>query len=181
MNNLTIDRILADISNGCIPTPDEQNELSKSANKVKHMVESYVVEHELSSLVREVVYGGSFAKGTWLKNETDIDLFLKFYDSIDYYQFETYGKQIGMQALMEFSPYLRYSDHPYVEAIIGGIKVNIVPCFDVTVWRMEKCRRSFSISYFLYNQQTYTRTEKSGKNSKEISKIHSDLWGRNIY
>ncbi|KAA2283810.1 CCA tRNA nucleotidyltransferase [Candidatus Nitrosocosmicus agrestis] len=151
MNNLSVQSILEEISKRCIPTLSEVHEITECATKVKQMIESFVGEHKLKGMVKEIVYGGSFAKGTWLKNETDIDIFIKFYDSIDYDQFEKYGKQIGMLALQEFSPYLRYADHPYVEAIVEGIKVNVVPCYDVPFgeWKSAADRSPYHTNYIV--------------------------------
>lgn len=161
MHDLSVQSILEEISKRCIPTPGEIHEITECATKVKQMIESFVVENELKGMVKEIVYGGSFAKGTWLKNETDIDIFIKFYDSIDYYQFETYGKQIGMRALQEFSPYLRYADHPYVEAIVEGIKVNIVPCYDVPFgeWKSAADRSPYHTNYIINKLNSEQKNE----------------------
>ena len=59
------------------------------------------------SIVTDVVFGGSFAKGTWLKNEADIDIFVKFNNQTSLEDFENYGKEIGLQSLKNYSPYLR--------------------------------------------------------------------------
>src|ERR1044072_1110243 len=114
MSNPVIDKLIEGVLKECTPKLEEEITLHAMANKVMNKLESCVSEYKLGFMIKEIVYGGSFAKGTWLKNEADIDIFIKFYDSIDYNQFETYGKQIGMLALQKFLPYLRYADHPYV-------------------------------------------------------------------
>jgi tRNA nucleotidyltransferase (CCA-adding enzyme) len=81
--------------------------------------------------VVEVIYGGSYAKGTWLKEDVDIDIFVKIRPDLDELQFERIGKELGMKALRKYKPYLRYSEHPYVEAFVDKISVNVVPCYDV--------------------------------------------------
>ncbi|VFJ13754.1 CCA-adding enzyme [Candidatus Nitrosocosmicus franklandus] len=148
-----IERILID----SVPSTDEEERLIDCANSVRKKLDSYILEHNLEQYITDIVFGGSFAKGTWLKNETDIDIFLKFRYELDYDHFETLGKQIGMQSLTEYSPYLRYADHPYVEAVIEGIKVNIVPCFDVPFgkWKSAADRSPFHTSYMInhLNQQ----------------------------
>ena len=148
INNL-IEQILID----CIPSSFEENVLVNCANIVKKKLYSYIVDHNLDNYVTDIVFGGSFAKGTWLRNSTDIDIFIKFNSGIDYDHFETYGKEIGMQSLMEYSPYLRYADHPYVEVIVDGIKVNVVPCFDVPFgrWKSAADRSPFHTSYMVTN------------------------------
>jgi len=79
----------------------------------------------------DVTFGGSYAKGTWLRDDVDIDIFVKIRPDVSEREFERIGIQLGFQALRKYKPYLRYSQHPYVEAIVNGIKVNVVPCYNV--------------------------------------------------
>lgn len=153
MKSININGLVEQIVTECIPTSSEENILLNCADRVKKKLNSYILDHGLGHYITEIVFGGSFAKGTWLRNETDIDIFVKFNSDVDYERFETYGKQIGMQSLIEYSPYLRYADHPYVEAVIDGIKVNIVPCFDVPFgeWKSAADRSPFHTSYMVTN------------------------------
>ncbi len=153
MSNPGIDKLIEGISKECTPTSEEEINLHTMANKVKNKLESCVYEYKLRLMIKEIVFGGSFAKGTWLKNEADIDIFIKFRNDVDFDHFETYGKLIGMQALKEYSPYLRYADHPYVEAYVDGVKFNIVPCFDVSFgdWKSAADRSPFHTSYVVSN------------------------------
>ena len=75
--------------------------------------------------------GGSYAKGTWLPEKADIDIFVKFNKKTSEKDFRNFGTKIGFQSLKKFKPYTRYAEHPFVEAIVDGTKVNIVPCYNV--------------------------------------------------
>jgi tRNA nucleotidyltransferase (CCA-adding enzyme) len=79
----------------------------------------------------DVAFGGSYAKGTWLKGDVDVDIFVKIRPDVKEGEFEKIGKELGFQALRSYKPYLRYSQHPYVEALVDKIRVNVVPCYDV--------------------------------------------------
>ena len=79
----------------------------------------------------DIFFGGSYAKETWLKNDADIDIFVKVRTEVDEKGFEKIGRELGLQALRKYKPHLRYSEHPYVEAIVDKIRVNVVPCYDV--------------------------------------------------
>lgn len=153
MSNPDINNLIEGILKKCTPTSEEEINLHAMANKVKNKIESCVTEYKLGSKIKEIVFGGSFAKGTWLKNEADIDIFIKFKNDVDYGHFEAYGKLIGMQSLKKYSPYLRYADHPYVEAYVDGVKFNIVPCFDVSFgdWKSAADRSPFHTSYVISN------------------------------
>ncbi len=75
--------------------------------------------------------GGSYAKGTWLPEKADMDIFVKFNKKTSEKDFRNFGTKIGFQSLKKFRPYTRYAEHPFVEAVVDGTKVNIVPCYNV--------------------------------------------------
>jgi tRNA nucleotidyltransferase (CCA-adding enzyme) len=84
-----------------------------------------------------VTFGGSYEKGTWLRGDVDVDIFVKIDRNVSEKEFERIGRQLGMHALKKYKPYLRYSQHPYVEAVVDGIRVNVVPCYDVEEGRWK--------------------------------------------
>ena len=96
----------------------------KACDLVERTIEKYpqIVGFEL---------GGSYAKGTWLAEKADIDLFVMFNKKTSENNFADLGTKIGFQSLKKYKPYTRYAEHPFVEAVIDGTKVNIVPCYDV--------------------------------------------------
>lgn len=81
--------------------------------------------------VKEVVLGGSFSKGTWLPDLADIDVMVKFEETTPRGRFTDVARRVGFEALSGFDPYVRYAEHPFVEAQVRGTKINVVPCFDV--------------------------------------------------
>jgi tRNA nucleotidyltransferase (CCA-adding enzyme) len=132
----------------CEPTYSEEARVTRVANKVKAHVDNYVAG--ISDIV-DVVFGGSFAKGTWLPHHADIDIFFKIKSSVAVDKFEQMGREIGTEALKKFGPKLRYSDHPYVEAFVNNIRVNVVPCYDVQLgkWQSAADRSPFHTRYIL--------------------------------
>ncbi len=69
--------------------------------------------------------GGSYAKSTWLPEKADIDIFVKFNKKTSEKDFRNLGLEIGFQSLKKYKPYTRHAEHPFVETIINGTKVNI--------------------------------------------------------
>jgi tRNA nucleotidyltransferase (CCA-adding enzyme) len=118
----------------CEPSHSEEVRITKIANEVKSHVDNVVAE--IGDVV-DVVFGGSFAKGTWLPRQADIDVFVKIKPSVTLEKFEQMGREIGTEALKGYGPKLRYSDHPYVEAFVNKIRVNVVPCYDVQQGRWQ--------------------------------------------
>lgn len=134
----------------CEPTLNESRRLSLVADKCKVLVEEQVKGKDD---VVEVVFGGSFAKGTWLRGDADVDIFVKIRPSVELDKFEELGKGIGLSAMKKFTPKLRYSDHPYVEAILHGTRVNVVPCYEVEQgnWKSAADRSPFHTDYIIRN------------------------------
>lgn len=145
-----VSAVIAKAVSLCEPTKSEASKLTKVAQETKRLVESRVAS--LDEVV-DMVFGGSFAKGTWLRGDADIDIFVKIKPSVSVERFEVLGKSIGQEALKKHEPKLRYSDHPYVEAFVRGIRVNVVPCYNVEQgkWQSAADRSPFHTEYISSN------------------------------
>ena len=131
-----------------IPTKKLENEKSQVAKIAFNSVEKHVSKYPE---VLQVEFGGSYAKGTWLPEKADIDIFLKFKKSTPEKKFVTIAKKIGFDSMKKFNPYVRYSEHPYVEAHIKDTRVNVVPCYDVPSgrWKSAADRSTFHTRFML--------------------------------
>ncbi|MDH3736146.1 MAG: CCA tRNA nucleotidyltransferase [Nitrosopumilus sp.] len=139
-------KIISQISKVVIPskmTEKSKKQISKLAfNLVKKEIKKYP---EVAGLE----FGGSFAKGTWLSKDADVDIFIKFKRSTSEEKFEKISKKIGFESMKEYSPYIRYSEHPYVEAKIKDTKINVVPFYDVKMgeWKSAADRSPFHTKF----------------------------------
>jgi len=99
------------------------------------------------SEARGVIVGGSLAKGTWLPMSVDLDIFVKIDPSTPEIDFERIGLQIGAMATRGHPMGKKFAQHPYTEATVGGVRVNIVPCFAVTKghWKSAADRSPFHV------------------------------------
>ncbi len=129
-----------------IPNHTQRKRVDKIANQVFSLV-NQVAEKQKS--VVSVHFGGSYAKETWTPEKIDIDIFVKFKKTTTEKNFETIGKKIGFDSLKKFKPYVRYSEHPFVEANIDGVGVNIVPCYDIKKgeWKSAADRSTFHTEF----------------------------------
>jgi tRNA nucleotidyltransferase (CCA-adding enzyme) len=134
----------------CEPSPSEERRITAVAEEARALVDKQVAN--LDEIV-EVVFGGSFAKGTWLRGDADIDIFFKLKPSVSVDKFEELGKDVGLKALKDHRPRLRYSDHPYVEAYVKKVRVNVVPCYDVEQgkWQSAADRSPFHTEFISRN------------------------------
>ena len=139
-------KIISNIMKNVIPTKTAEkskNQIAESALKlVKNEIEKFP---EIIGLE----FGGSFAKGTWLSKDADVDIFVRFKKSTSEEKFERISKKIGFDSLKKFSPYVRYSEHPYVEAKMKDTKINVVPFYDVKVreWKSAADRSPFHTKF----------------------------------
>jgi len=141
-------KILDQVKKFTIPTAKEQDTMKRLAELSLQLVKEQATKFPD---VVGVELGGSYAKGTWLQGEVDLDIFVKLRKETDEKTFESVGKKIGFDALKKFKPYVRYSDHPYVEASVKGTLVNVVPCYDVEAgqWKSAADRSSFHTKFIL--------------------------------
>jgi len=129
-----------------IPNNNQRRKVDKIANQVFSLVNK---EAEKQKSIVSVHFGGSYAKETWTPEKIDIDIFVKFKKTTTEKNFEKIGKKIGFDSLKKFKPYIRYSEHPFVEANIDGVGVNVVPCYDIKKgeWKSAADRSTFHTEF----------------------------------
>ncbi len=141
-------KIIEKARRGVIPTKKLEQEKSRVATIAFDLVYRQVSKYPQ---IVQVEFGGSYAKGTWLPEKADIDIFLKFKKTTPEKKFSEIAKKIGFAAMKKYKPYVRYSEHPYVEAHVKGTRVNVVPCYDVPKgkWQSAADRSSFHTAFML--------------------------------
>ena len=150
--------IISKVSKTVIPSKTIEQSKRQIAKLAYSLVEK---EIERYSEVTGLEFGGSFAKGTWLSKDADIDIFIKFKKTISEEKFEKISKSIGFDALKKYSPYIRYSQHPYVEAKIKNTKINVVPFYDVKIgeWKSAADRSPFHTKFMEKSLTSKMRNE----------------------
>ena len=73
---------------------------------------------------------GSVARGTWLRNERDIDIFILFPEELSREDLERQGLAVARE-VAERKGRERFAEHPYVMMDFKGFDVDLVPCYDV--------------------------------------------------
>ena len=150
--------LISKIQKSVVPTKI----IEKSKNKIADLAFK-LVENEIAKYpeVLGLEFGGSYAKGTWLSKDADVDIFVKFKKNTSEEKFEQISKKIGFDALKSYSPYVRYSEHPYVEAKIKDTKINVVPFYDVKLgeWKSSADRSPFHTKFMGKSLTTKMRDE----------------------
>ena len=140
--------ILEKAKKDSVPSKKLQKEKTLVAKLAFDLVRKQVSKY---SEITGVEFGGSYVKGTWLPKKADVDIFIKFEKSTPDKKFVQVSKKIGFDSMKSFKPYVRYSEHPYVEATVKGTKVNVVPCYDVKrgQWQSAADRSPFHTKFML--------------------------------
>ncbi|MFH1228857.1 MAG: CCA tRNA nucleotidyltransferase [Candidatus Aenigmatarchaeota archaeon] len=76
---------------------------------------------------------GSIAKGTWLSEKNEADMFLLFDPSVPKKLLEKRGLEIAKKIIKTLKGkfVIAYAEHPYLKGKIGKHDVDIVPCYDI--------------------------------------------------
>jgi tRNA nucleotidyltransferase (CCA-adding enzyme) len=76
---------------------------------------------------------GSIARGTWIHGDRDLDIFLLFDPDLPREDLEEKGLGLARKiALAEGANFReKYAEHPYINASINGLSVDLVPCYRV--------------------------------------------------
>jgi len=129
-----------------VPGPGERRRVLRLAEGLKGRV---AAEAERRGLGVGVEVGGSVAKDTWLSGDVDLDVFMVFPKDFGRERLE--GAALGVaEAAVEGWPWVkRFAEHPYLEAIVDGVRVNIVPCYRVRrgEWVSAADRSPFHTEY----------------------------------
>ena len=165
-------KIIEKVREISIPTKQDEEKMKAISDNLLKLVKNEASKY---AEVVSVELGGSYAKGTWLKGQLDLDIFVKMKKETEETKFEEVGKKIGFDSMKKFKPYVRYSEHPYVEAKADGLRVNVVPCYDVIKgeWKSAADRSSFHTRFIL---ETLDHDKKN-----EVRLLKKFLRGVDIY
>ncbi len=102
----------------------------------------------------EVMLTGSFAKGTYIKDDVDFDVFILFPESYSIDELESMAFEWGKQVLETWE--VAYAQHPYLRGTYKGHRVDIVPSYklkgkDIAHLKSAVDRTQFHTKYVLSN------------------------------
>jgi len=140
----TLSRVLTLVERRVIPTHDEEARVDSLARWLLARTKRAAARFPVT---RGALLGGSFAKGTWLPGHVDLDIFVRIDPSTPEEDFERIGLDVGAIATRGYPRGKKFAQHPYTEATVEGVRVNIVPCFDVKrgEWKSAADRSPFHV------------------------------------
>jgi len=121
--------------------------------------ESRVMGEKLISAVYEAagvpaMITGSVARGTWVRGDKDIDVFMLFPPELSREELQEKGLAAAYAVVEKFggTSEEKYAEHPYLNAVIEGFDVDLVPCYNVASTAEMQCavdRTPFHTRYLL--------------------------------
>lgn len=108
------------------PSAEYKKKIDKIVNEINGLIKQEIKKRALPVTIELV---GSIAKDTYLKDDLDIDFFLKFPTK---YKKEKIGENallIGRAILEDTKE--SYAEHPYIRGYYKKYKIEIVPCYKI--------------------------------------------------
>ena len=141
---------LEEISNEVLsrinPNENERKKVKLLAEKLTKNLRKIIKNKGIQAKIR---VEGSVAKNTWLRDCPEIDLFIQVPITLPKETFGTVILDIAKKITEGYKQIERFAEHPYLEAIIDDIYVNVVPCYDVKSgeWISATDRTPFHTDY----------------------------------
>ena len=142
----SLEEIRAEVLKRVNPSESERKKVQKLARKLTEKVKEAANEKGLEADVR---VEGSVAKNTWLMDCPEIDVFMQVPTTTPREDFGTVYLEIAKKATEGYRQIERFADHPYLEAVIDDVYVNVVPCYKVKrgEWVSATDRTPFHTDY----------------------------------
>jgi tRNA nucleotidyltransferase (CCA-adding enzyme) len=128
------------------PDAEKRREILALAEKLRKKVETAIRKRKIRASVR---VEGSVAKDTWISREPDIDIFVQLPATLSREKFGKTALEIAREATVGSKQVERFAEHPYLEAFVDNIRVNIVPCYKVRKgrWKSATDRTPYHTDY----------------------------------
>jgi tRNA nucleotidyltransferase (CCA-adding enzyme) len=121
-----LEKVCASVLEKVTPSQKERERVLTLAEELRQKVSQAAMKAGIDATVR---IEGSVAKDTWLSGEPDIDIFMQVPKSTPREAFGTTCLKIAREATKGFKQVERFAEHPYLEAFVNSVRVNIVPCY----------------------------------------------------
>jgi tRNA nucleotidyltransferase (CCA-adding enzyme) len=110
------------------PTAVDRAKIMALADELQRKVKLFCEEQAVTASIR---VEGSVAKDTWLREEPEIDVFMCLPTKIPRKLLDEISLKIARKATAGAKQVERFAEHPYLEAFIDDVRLNIVPCYNV--------------------------------------------------
>jgi tRNA nucleotidyltransferase (CCA-adding enzyme) len=141
-----MDKVCSTVLAGVTPKKRDRAKIEALARRLEKNV---ISASKASGIEAQVRVEGSVAKDTWLSEEPEIDIFMRVPKTIPRKSLGEVCLKIARKATEGSEQIERFAEHPYLEAIVDDVKVNIVPCYSTErgEWLSATDRTPFHTEY----------------------------------
>lgn len=119
------DEVISFIDKNFCPKKEEWRSVMSKSEKVRKYLFS-IIKDKYDIKHSDLVILGSVPRMTYLKNDFDVDIFIRFEEKVDLKSFVNFLiKAIDPH----YKTRIRYAEHPYIELFAEGLTFNIVPSY----------------------------------------------------
>ncbi|WP_297417838.1 CCA tRNA nucleotidyltransferase [Thermococcus sp.] len=170
---MDINSVIEGILQKIRPTEGERAFLNELMRELEDLSKETIEELGLNANPHFV---GSLAKDTYLAGDHDVDLFLAFPLETPLEELRERGLELGKAIAKKLDSHeVAYAEHPYVRATYRGVKVDLVPCYNVKGWKDVKTAVDRSILH-----TKWVNEHLNGRND-EVRLLKRFLKGINAY
>ena len=154
----TPEAVLEQVAKRVTPGNAERQKMVRLSDILRNKVETILVD---SAINGTVTLQGSFARDTWLRGETDIDIFIRLPTTLEREDWIRNLLPSIRKHLSQYHIVERYAEHPFLEFHVEDIRVNIVPCYNVSKgeWKSATDRTPFHTEFMHSNLTDNLRRE----------------------
>jgi tRNA nucleotidyltransferase (CCA-adding enzyme) len=140
------EKVCASVLEKVTPGKRKRAEIAALAEKLKTRVVSACKSFGVEAEVR---VEGSIAKDTWLSEEPEIDIFMRVSPKMPRESLGEVCLKVAREATEGYKQVERFAEHPYLEAFVDSVRVNIVPSYSVKrgEWLSATDRTPFHTDY----------------------------------
>ena len=112
------------------PSEEETIAINETTEKIIDCINGLCAKESIEAEARAV---GSVAKNTWLKGNSDIDIFIRFPLEVEMDELKEKGLYLAYKTndALNGTASEHYASHPYLTCDIDGFEVDIVPCYAI--------------------------------------------------
>ncbi len=164
--------VLREVLEKIVPKQKEKEKMEKIAAFLELKVSLACEEFNVKAIIR---LEGSVAKNTWLSGDPDIDIFMRLPTTVPRKDLDEIGLKVARKATEGLKQIERFAEHPYLEAFLDGIRLNIVPCYNAVPgeWLSATDRTPFHTDYI--------NKHMSIKMHDEVRLLKKFMKGINVY
>lgn len=124
------ENILDDVYNKIKPNKEELLLIKKVSKEIISSLNKTLKKEKMP--IKKIILAGSSARGTFITNKKDLDIFILFDLSLTVDEIKKYNEMLLNKTFPKTKFREEYGEHPYLKAVISNHNVDFVPGYYIT-------------------------------------------------